>query len=88
MTKITAVKNTGVATKAAPPTKHQQVVDLLNRNAGATLEEMSVLANWLPHSTRAFLTGLKKKGYQITSDKADGIRRYRATSSPAVCEAK
>ena len=83
MTKITVAKNTGVGTKAAPPTKNQRVVDLLNRDTGATLEEMSTLANWLPHSTRAFMTGLKKKGYTITSDKTDGVRRYRATSSLA-----
>ena len=61
----------------AIPTKHMQVVELLARDEGASLEEMSVLANWLTHSTRAFLTGLKKKGYNVTSDKADGIRRYK-----------
>ena len=88
MTEITAAKNIGVANKAAPPTKNQQVIDLLNRDCGATLKEMSILANWLPHSTRAFLTGLKKKGYIIASDKTDGVRRYRATLSPAECGTK
>lgn len=83
MTKNAAAKNTGVATKAVPPTKIQQVVDLLNRDTGATLEEMSTFAKWLPHSTRSFLTGLKKKGYKITSDRTDGVRHYRATSLPA-----
>lgn len=83
MTKNAAAKITGVATKAVPPTKNQQVLDLLSRNAGATLEEMSNLANWLPHSTRAFMTSLKKKGYIITSDKTDGVRRYRSSSTPA-----
>lgn len=83
MTKTTKAKITAAATKATPPTKHQQVIDLLSRDNGASLEEMSNLANWLPHSTRAFLTGLKKRGYAIVSDKIDGVRRYRATSSPA-----
>lgn len=45
-----------------PATKVSQVIELLMRPEGASLEEMSSLANWLPHSTRAFLTGLKKKG--------------------------
>jgi Protein of unknown function (DUF3489) len=58
-------------------TKHRQVVDLLSRKTGASLEEMSTLTNWLPHSTRAFLTGLKKKDFLIESDKVDGVRRYR-----------
>lgn len=59
------------------PTKHQQVVALLSRDEGTNLEEMSTIANWLTHSTRAFLTGLKKKGYAVTSDKLDGVRRYK-----------
>ena len=83
MTTITKLKNTGTADNASPLTKHQKVIYLLNRDVGASLEQMSTLANWLPHSTRAFMTGLKKKGYIITSDKTDGARRYRATSSPA-----
>jgi hypothetical protein len=34
-------------------------------------------AGWLPHTTRAALTGLKKKGHTVTSTKADGVRTYR-----------
>lgn len=64
------------------PTKHQQVVDLLSRENGATLEEMSSLTNWLIHSTRAFLTGLKKRGYDIDSNKVDGVRHYRIIKAP------
>lgn len=62
-----------------PATKNGQVMELLQRNDGASLEEMSTLAIWLPHSTRAFLTGLKKRGHEITSDNVDvdGVRRYR-----------
>jgi hypothetical protein len=60
-----------------PTTKQSKVIALLSRDQGASLDEMSRLANWLPHSTRAFLTGIKKKGHSIDSDKADGLRRYR-----------
>ena len=66
---------------AAMPTKHLQVVELLMRKEGASLEEMSILANWLTHSTRAFLTGLKKKGYDLTSNKVDGVRRYKVAKA-------
>jgi hypothetical protein len=72
----------GAAEPAALPTKHQQVVDLLSRENGATLEEMSALANWLTHSTHAFLTGLKKHGYDVDSNKVDGVRHYRITKAP------
>ena len=82
MTKTTKAKDTGADIIATPPTKHQQVIELLSRNNGASLEEMSNIAKWLPHSTRAFMTSLKKKGYSIDSDKPDGVRRYRATSLP------
>jgi len=64
------------------PSKAQQILYLLNRDCGATLLELATLAKWLPHSTRAYLTGLKKKGHVIYSDKADGVRRYRISSSP------
>ncbi|MFN3619046.1 DUF3489 domain-containing protein [Sphingorhabdus sp.] len=64
------------------PSKTQQILDLLNRDCGATLLEIATLANWLPHSTRAYLTGFKKKGHIIDSDKVDGGRRYRISSSP------
>jgi len=62
-------------------TKISQVIELLKRPDGSSLEEMSALANWLPHSTRAFLTGLKKKGHDVSSDKVDGVRRYRIVPS-------
>lgn len=77
-----AIPITGTAETPTLPTKHQQVVDLLLRENGATLEEMSALANWLTHSTRAFLTGLKKRGFELTSDKVTDVRHYRITKTP------
>lgn len=71
-----------IAVNKALPTKHQQIINLLSRDGCATLEEMSILTNWQTHSTRAFLTGLKKRGYEVVSDKVDGIRRYQITKSP------
>ena len=83
MTKTTKADKTSAAPAATLPTKHQQIVDLLSSKGGATLEEMSNLAGWLPHSTRAFMTGLRKKGYVMDSEKVEGVRRYRIASSPA-----
>ena len=74
--------------EAMPPTlaeprvsKSDLVIGLLQRTGGATLDEMVAATGWLPHTTRAALTGLKKKGHQVTSDKTDGVRRYRIESS-------
>ena len=82
-TKTTKAKATEATTPKVIPTKHQQVIDLLTRESGATLDAMSTKAGWLLHSTRAFMTGLKKKGYVLDSEKVAGVRHYRITSSPA-----
>ena len=59
------------------PNKQQQLAALIVRDEGATLDQMIVVTSWLPHTTRAALTGLKKKGYVLSSDKIDGMRTYR-----------
>ena len=83
MPKTATTKASDASTLKAIPTKHSQVIDLLTSEGGATLEAMSTKAGWLPHSTRAFMTGLKKKGYVLDSEKVAGVRHYRITSSPA-----
>ncbi len=70
---------------AAPPvtgkvTKREQLAALIVRDEGATLEQMIAATGWLPHTTRAALTGLRKAGYVIDSDKIDGVRTYRAVA--------
>ncbi len=65
------------ASSAKPLSKQGQLAALLVRDEGATLDEMIATTGWLPHSTRAALTGLKKKGYAISSDKVGGVRTYR-----------
>lgn len=75
---------------ASPPTanvgtrkahsKQQQLAMLIVRDEGATLDQMIAATGWLPHTTRAALTGLKKKGYVISSDKVAGVRTYRAVA--------
>jgi hypothetical protein len=66
------------ATAPKAPSKQKQLAALVVRDEGATLEQMIAATGWLPHTTRAALTGLKKKGYVISSDKVDGVRTYRA----------
>lgn len=57
--------------------KAAMVLELLQRPEGAMLDEMVEATGWLPHTTRAALTGLRKKGHAVISEKADGVRRYR-----------
>ena len=81
--KPTAGSNSRAASsKGEPksPTKQQQLAALVVRDEGATLGQMISATGWLPHTTRAALTGLKKKGYAISSDTVDGVRTYRAVA--------
>ena len=82
-TKPVVASKPKVAVSAAPqkaPSKQQQLAALVVRDEGATLDQMIAATGWLPHTTRAALTGLKKKGYVISSDKVDGVRTYRAVA--------
>jgi hypothetical protein len=67
------------ATTSAPaaPSKISEVISLLRGEQGATLAEMVAATGWLPHTTRAALTGLKKKGHVIEKSKRDDATCYR-----------
>ena len=76
------VANPGLASGpgAAPAekraTKQGIVLDLLHRNEGASLADLVAVTDWLPHTTRAALTGLRKKGHTIVRNQVDGVARY------------
>lgn len=60
-----------------PASKIGTVLSLLRRDEGATLDEMIAATGWLPHTTRAALTGLRKKGHAVTKDKRGDTTCYR-----------
>jgi Protein of unknown function (DUF3489). len=60
-----------------PVSKIGTVLSLLQREEGATLDEMIAATGWLPHTTRAALTGLRKKGHVIAKDKRGDMTCYR-----------
>jgi hypothetical protein len=71
---------------AAEPTaptvsKSATVITLLQRADGATLGDLVAATGWLPHTTRAALTGLRKKGHVIDKTKVDGVSVYHITSA-------
>ena len=79
VTQATADRNTPNAplialTKAS--TKSATIMALLAREQGATLAELIEATGWLPHTTRAALTGLKKKGHTIERRKREDITCY------------
>jgi hypothetical protein len=66
-------------------TKLAQVVELLQQDRGASIDELIVVTGWLPHTTRAALTGLRKRGFVTAIDRSDKERGsiYRVERSPA-----
>ena len=64
-------------------TKISGVVGLLQRADGATLDEVIAATGWLPHTSRAALTGLRKRGYAIEKHlNAAGRRGYIVVVTP------
>lgn len=45
--------------------KASALLSLLKRKNGASLDEMIERTGWLPHTVRAAMTGLRKKGHII-----------------------
>ena len=66
-----------------PESKIALVTRLLERIEGASLDEMVAATGWLPHTTRAALTGLKKKGHAIRKAKVDDLTRYSIMKTTA-----
>ncbi|AWN42746.1 DUF3489 domain-containing protein [Methylobacterium durans] len=73
-----------VADRIAEPrsgSKLALVLSLLRREQGATLQDLIGATGWLPHSTRAALTGLRKRGYGLTRTlDAEGESTYRIST--------
>jgi hypothetical protein len=54
--------------------KLAHVIELLQRDRGATIDELIAATGWLAHTTRAALTGLRKRGYAVQIDRSDDKR--------------
>jgi hypothetical protein len=51
---------------------------LLQRPAGATIDDLMTATNWQSHSVRAALTGLRNEGREIVRVRNDaGVTQYR-----------
>lgn len=75
-TKTKPTNTTAVEAVSKPPTKSALILKLLTRAKGATIDEMAEPTGWQPHSTRAHLSSLRKKGRSI-------VREQRKTGESA-----
>ena len=77
-TKPARARRTKAAVAAPPslaakaPTKSDTVIKLLLRAKGATPMELIAATDWRPHSLRAFLSGLRKKGRDVVREERKG----------------
>ena len=64
--------------------KLSQVMLMLSQDCGITVAAISKTMGWLPHTTRATLTGLRKRGIHIVRLTREGERgsSYRIEPSP------
>jgi hypothetical protein len=67
-------------TKESKASKKGQMIELLKRPDGVTLQDLMSASGWQAHSVRGFLSGAvsKRMGLQVDSTKRDnGQRVYR-----------
>jgi Protein of unknown function (DUF3489) len=84
-----ASRRGGDASKAPRKgSKLAAVMALLRRSEGATIDALTKATGWLPHTTRAAITGVRKRGYSVVLDRgAEGASVYRL-SDPQESEGK
>jgi hypothetical protein len=60
------------------------VIEHLQRANGATIIDLTQATGWLPHTTRAALTGLRKRGYAVIRERIGaGDSVYRISDVPS-----
>ncbi len=58
---------------------------MLTRDGGASIDELIAATNWLPHTTRAAIAGLRRRGHTIERSQGDDRKTiYRIVASQAV----
>lgn len=82
-TDLLSAASESAAPSPRPESKIAMVTRLLECSEGASLDEMVAATGWLPHTTPAALTGLKKKGHVISKAKVAEVTRYSIAKAPA-----
>ena len=74
-----------VPSSASPRTGSKQalVIKMLSAKSGTTLDALVDATGWLPHTTRAALTGLRKRGFAVERTRTDGAASVYRIAKPA-----
>jgi hypothetical protein len=71
-----AKSNRPAQNQPQPLTKSATIITAMSGTAGATLGDICSTTGWQPHSARAFLSGLRKKGHNILKTSRDHATCY------------
>jgi hypothetical protein len=65
--------------------KLDRILGMLSTDKGAALDELTRATGWLPHTARAALTGLRKRGYDVhlVREDRETASTYRVTAPVA-----
>jgi Protein of unknown function (DUF3489) len=76
-------KPTSLPQESAPRRgiKLAEVISLRGRKRGAGIGELILATGWLPHTTRAALTGLRKRGFAIERSRNEQGTLYRIVTA-------
>jgi len=72
-----------MAKQTKKPSKSATVTKMLSRGNGATVAEIVKATGWKEHSSRAFLTGVRKSSKVLKEQRPDGKTAYRIEAAPA-----
>lgn len=82
-TSVRGGEEVAAAIVSKAPTKSARVLTLLQREVGATLQELVEATGWKAHTTRAALTGLRQKGHAIERRKRGDLTCYHLPNANA-----
>ena len=63
--------------------KRALLIERISRPEGAQIDELTKALGWLPHTVRAALTGLRRKGHVIAREKVAGEPSVYRAAPPA-----
>ena len=86
---MSTAEESSAATCSTPRrfTKAGRLLDLLRTGTGASLEEMTEATGWQPHTVRAAMTGLRRRGFAIVRHVEGNTTVWSVAAPDAAAEA-
>lgn len=75
-------KPAGNKKKLYVSTKQELLVEMLSKKTGTNIDAIVKATGWLPHTSRAMISGLRKAGHKVETEPGkDGKAIYRIVGS-------